>query len=235
MCRRSAGRCVGACAGARRGDDPGLLLNQPQTRPRRSFPAYPSTPAARAAGRARPQHGQVDRDCCGAAGAGEADARCSAAARARSVASVLSEPVRPHGLQPARLLCPRDSPGKNTGVGCYTRLQGVSPTQGLGESLLRLLRWQAGPLPSTHQGSSHGHLKGRLSWEAGNKITTLYTHRFCASWKQKQGLARLPSAPTPTLIACKRRAPLKHTPRPGEVSSLASVIPAWRMDPQGTA
>ena len=27
--------------------------------------------------------------------------------------------LRPHGLQPARLLCPWDSPGKNTGVGCH--------------------------------------------------------------------------------------------------------------------
>ena len=30
---------------------------------------------------------------------------------------------RPHGLQPARLLCPWDSPGKNTGVGCHFLLQ----------------------------------------------------------------------------------------------------------------
>ena len=29
--------------------------------------------------------------------------------------SVLSDSVRPHGLLPARLLCPWDSPGKNTG------------------------------------------------------------------------------------------------------------------------
>ena len=29
----------------------------------------------------------------------------------------------PHGLQPARLLCPWDSPGKNTGVGCHFLLQ----------------------------------------------------------------------------------------------------------------
>ena len=27
--------------------------------------------------------------------------------------------LRPHGLQPARLLCLCDSPGKNTGVGCH--------------------------------------------------------------------------------------------------------------------
>ena len=29
----------------------------------------------------------------------------------------------------ARILCPLDSPGKNTGVGCYARLQGTFPTQ----------------------------------------------------------------------------------------------------------
>ena len=34
-------------------------------------------------------------------------------------ASVVSDSVRPHGLQPTRLLCPWDSPGKNTGVGCH--------------------------------------------------------------------------------------------------------------------
>ena len=35
------------------------------------------------------------------------------------VASVVSDSVRPHGLQPTRLLHPWDSPGKNTGVGCH--------------------------------------------------------------------------------------------------------------------
>ena len=30
----------------------------------------------------------------------------------------------PHGLQPTRLLCPCDSRGKNTGVGCHSLLQG---------------------------------------------------------------------------------------------------------------
>ena len=33
--------------------------------------------------------------------------------------------VRSHGLQPARLICPWNSPGKNTGVGCCAVLQGV--------------------------------------------------------------------------------------------------------------
>ena len=41
---------------------------------------------------------------------------------------------------PARLLCPWDSPGKNTGVGCHFLLQGIFPTQGLNSGLL-LGRW----------------------------------------------------------------------------------------------
>ena len=35
-----------------------------------------------------------------------------------------------HGLKSARLLCPCNSPGKNTGVGCYSLLQGIFLTQG---------------------------------------------------------------------------------------------------------
>ena len=35
-----------------------------------------------------------------------------------------------------RLLCPWDSPGKNTGVGCHTLLQGIFLTQGLNPCLL---------------------------------------------------------------------------------------------------
>ena len=30
-------------------------------------------------------------------------------------------------MEPARLLCPRDSPGKNTGEGCHLLFQGISP------------------------------------------------------------------------------------------------------------
>ena len=37
-------------------------------------------------------------------------------ARACALSGVNS--LRPRGLQPARLLCPWDSPGKSTGVGC---------------------------------------------------------------------------------------------------------------------
>ena len=38
----------------------------------------------------------------------------------------MSDSLQTHGLQPARLLCPWNSPGKNIGVGCYSLLQGGS-------------------------------------------------------------------------------------------------------------
>ena len=47
------------------------------------------------------------------------------------VAQVVSNSLQPHGLQPTRLLCPRDSPGKNTGVGYHSLLQEIFLTQGL--------------------------------------------------------------------------------------------------------
>ena len=53
-----------------------------------------------------------------------------------SVASIGSNSLRPHGLQTARLLCPWNSAGKNTGVGCHFLLQGIFP---LNPSLLCLL------------------------------------------------------------------------------------------------
>ena len=39
--------------------------------------------------------------------------------------------LRPCGLQPTRLLCPWDSPGKNTGVGCHALPQGIFLIQGI--------------------------------------------------------------------------------------------------------
>ena len=39
------------------------------------------------------------------------------------VTSVVSDSVRPHRQKPTRLPCPRDSPGKNSGVGCHFLLQ----------------------------------------------------------------------------------------------------------------
>ena len=56
----------------------------------------------------------------------------------------MSDSLQPPGLQPTRLLCSWDSPGKNTGGGCHFLLQGSFPTQGWN---LSLFPWQADSLP----------------------------------------------------------------------------------------
>ena len=43
--------------------------------------------------------------------------------------SVVSNSLRPHGLQPTRLLRPWDFPGKSAGMDCHFLLQGICPTQ----------------------------------------------------------------------------------------------------------
>ena len=43
--------------------------------------------------------------------------------------SDVSNSLPPHGLQPTRFLCWRNSPDKNTGVGSHSLLQGIFPTQ----------------------------------------------------------------------------------------------------------
>ena len=50
--------------------------------------------------------------------------------------SVVSNPLGPRGPQPSRIFCPWNSPGQNTGVGCYFLLRGIFPTQGWNLHLL---------------------------------------------------------------------------------------------------
>ena len=50
--------------------------------------------------------------------------------------SAVSDLCDPVDCSPARLLCPCDCPGKNTGVGCLSLLQGIFPAQGMNLDLL---------------------------------------------------------------------------------------------------
>ena len=61
--------------------------------------------------------------------------------------SVMSDSLWPHGLQPDRLLCPWNFPGKNTRACCHFLLRGIFPTQGSNLCLLHFLHWQADSLP----------------------------------------------------------------------------------------
>ena len=62
--------------------------------------------------------------------------------------------LRSYGLQPPRLLCPWDFPGKNTGLGCHAFLREILPTQGSNPCLLRLWHQQMGLLPLVPPGKA---------------------------------------------------------------------------------
>ena len=61
---------------------------------------------------------------------------------------------------PDRLLCPWDSPGKNSGVDCHFLLQGIFLIQGSNPHLLWLLHWLADSLPLSHQGTPRYLISG---------------------------------------------------------------------------
>ena len=87
--------------------------------------------------------------------------------------AVVPNSLQPHGLQPTRILCPWDFPGKDSGVGCHFLLQGIFPTQGLNPGLLHCRQI---PYHQNHQGSpelcllrANYKVMGRFStvWRAG--------------------------------------------------------------------
>ena len=61
----------------------------------------------------------------------------------------------PYGLLPARLFCPWNSPGKNTGVGCYFLLQGIFPIQGSNPAYPA---WQMGSLTNSTTWEAQSHV-----------------------------------------------------------------------------
>ena len=61
---------------------------------------------------------------------------CKLPGKAKAVAAPLGPAPCDPWTVAARALCPCDSPGKNTGVGCHSLLQGLFPTQELNPGLL---------------------------------------------------------------------------------------------------
>ena len=96
--------------------------------------------------------------------------------------SVVSDSLQSHGWQPARLLCPWDSPGKNTGVGCHALIQGIFPAQGSNSGLprcrqihqgsQRILEYVAYPF---FRGTSHPRNQTRVSCIAVGLFTSWAT------------------------------------------------------------
>ena len=107
---------------------------------------------------------------------------------------VVSDSLRPHGLQPTRFLCPWYFSGKNTGVGFHFLLQRIFPTQ---ESNL----CHEDSLPLSHLGSPILYLT-RLKKISPNTdtITQLY---YCYTWEELEIWAgTLVVSPWPEVQPC---------------------------------
>ena len=78
----------------------------------------------------------------------------------------MSDSVQPHRWQPNRLLCPWDSPGKNTGVGCHFLLQCMKVKSE--SEVAQSCPTPSDPMDCSLPGSSiHGTLQARvLEWGA---------------------------------------------------------------------
>ena len=139
----------------------------------------------------------------------------------------------PHGLYPASLFCPWDSPGKNTGVGCHALLQGIFPTQGPNPGLLhcrqilyrlshqgspRILEWVAYPLS---RGTSWPRNQTLVSCIAGRLFTISATreaqwinewvHYFMSYWWDITQLSSHTPKLRPTGDPFKSRCPKNHS------------------------
>ena len=113
----------------------------------------------------------------------------------------MSDSVRTHRRQLIRLPSPWDSPGKNTGVGCYFLLQRIFPTQGMNPILLhcRLTLYHL-----SHQGTRE------------YEITSVqFSHSVVSDSFRPHGLqpARLP-CPSPAPGVCSK------------LMSIKSVVPS---------
>ena len=100
----------------------------------------------------------------------------------------------PHGLQPARLPCPWDSPGKNPGVGAIPSSRDL-PDPGINPGLLYHLHWQADSLPLSHLGSPQleiqeiltpGVIRTSSGWASSLVMVPNQGHkiRFCVDYKK---------------------------------------------------
>ena len=90
--------------------------------------------------------------------------------------SVASDSLRPHGLQPAKLFSPWESPGKNTGVGCHFLLQGDLPDPGIMPVLQGIFPTQGSCLYLLHYRQI---LYLCATWEALSCTELHFSELFC--------------------------------------------------------
>ena len=111
---------------------------------------------------------------------------------------VMSNSLRLHGLQPASLLCPQHSPGKNTGVDCHSLLQGIFLVQRLNLGLL------------------HGRqILYHPSYQASHSV----------QFTSVQSLSHVRHLATPWTAACQASLSITNSQRLFKLMSIKSVMP----------
>ena len=100
------------------------------------------------------------------------------AAAATTKPRQLCPTLRPHRRQPTRLRRPRDSPGKNTGVGCHFLPQCMKVKSG--SAVTQSCPTLSDPMDCSLPGSSiHGIFQARvLEWGA-----IAFSQSYASSWK----------------------------------------------------
>ena len=91
---------------------------------------------------------------------------------------IISHSLRPHGMRPTMFLCPWNSPGKNTGMGSHSLLQGIFLTQRSNPHLLCLLHCR-----QILYLLSHGGSPGERTWPSGKQG---FSHRVVV-WREWLG------------------------------------------------
>ena len=81
----------------------------------------------------------------------------------------------------SRLLCPWNSPGRNTGAGSHS-LQRIFLTQGLNLYLLHLPHWQVDSLPLSHLGSLSTILKVKNRGVVS--VSVVHPQDWVANWER---------------------------------------------------
>ena len=139
-----------------------------------------------------------------------------------------------HGLGPTRLLCPRGSSGKNTGMGCHFFFQGLFQTQGSNPWLLGLLHCQQILYHLSHQGSPWSGLSMHAITSKGWLKTLVASHpatrrpRGEGCYRQKEGGARRLLAKGEKELFQARPLLLGGREGPGLFMQIVSLISAVR-------
>ena len=147
--------------------------------------------------------------------------------------SVIPDCLWSYGLQSSRLICPWDSPGKNTGVGCQDLLQGIFLTQGSNPCLLHLLHWQVSSLPlvppekpnvNTWVLKSEGRSVSQIeeTVEETGDIQSLSSVQFSSL----QLLSHVRLFATPWTAACQASLSITNSRSLPKLMSIESVMPS---------